>query len=106
VSAEEQRRRLAERVKDPHKNWKISAADFRNNLLRDSYLTATEEMLERTSTDAAPWHVIAADDKHHTRISVLEIVTGALSRDVDLTLRPLDDETLRLAREVLGDGAD
>jgi len=106
VSSEEQRRRLAERVKDPHKNWKVSPADFRNNLQRDSYVAATEEMLERTSTDAAPWHVIAADDKRHTRISVLEIVTGALSRDVDLTPRPLDDETLRLAREVLGDGAD
>lgn len=106
VSADEQRHRLAERVRDPHKNWKISAADFRNNLQRDSYVTAAAEMLERTSTEAAPWHVIAADDKRHTRISVLETVTGVLARDVDLTPRPLDDETLRLAREVLGDRAD
>ena len=107
VSTGEQRRRLSERVKDPHKNWKVSAADFRNNLQRDSYEAATADMLERTSTGAAPWHVIAADDKRHARISVLETVTGALARDVDLTPRPLDDETLRLAHEVLGEnGAD
>ena len=106
VSAEEQRNRLAERVKDPHKNWKVSAADFRNNLQRDAYVEATAEMLGRTSTPAAPWNVIAADDKRHTRIAVLEAVTEALSVDVDLTPRPLDDETLRLAREVLGNGAD
>lgn len=103
VSADEQRRRLAERVENPHKNWKVSAADFRNNLQRDAYVAATSEMLERTSTEAAPWHVIAADNKRHARIAVLETVTAALSRDVDLTPRPLDDETLRLAREVLGD---
>ncbi|CAN0590121.1 unnamed protein product, partial [Laminaria digitata] len=104
VSAGEQRNRLAERVKDPHKNWKVSAADFRSNLQRDAYVAAAAEMLDRTSTPAAPWTVIAADDKRHTRIAVLEAATEALSVDVDLTPRPLDDETLRLAREVLGDG--
>lgn len=103
VSADEQRRRLAERVENPHKNWKISAADFRNNLQRDAYIAATTEMLEKCSTAAAPWHVIAADDKRHTRISVLETVTTVLSQGIDLTPRPLDNETLRLARQVLGD---
>jgi AMP-polyphosphate phosphotransferase len=106
VSTEEQRRRLAQRVTTPHKNWKVSAADFRNYLQRDAYLAAASEMLEKCSGGAAPWHVIAADDKKHTRIAVLETVTKALSRDVDLTPRPLDDETLRLAREVLGDRVD
>jgi AMP-polyphosphate phosphotransferase len=106
VSADEQRRRLAERVTTPHKNWKVSAADFRNYLQRDAYLAAASDMLEKSSGGAAPWHVIAADDKKHTRIAVLETVTEALSVDVDLTPRPLDDETLRLAREVLGNLTD
>ena len=103
VSAEEQRARLAERVRDPHRHWKVSAADFKSHLLRDRYLEAAEDMFERTSTDEAPWHVIAGDNKHHARIAVLETVTKALAKGVDLTPLPLDAETARLAEEVLGE---
>lgn len=103
VSEKEQRERLAERVRDPHKRWKVCAADFRSHLLRDRYLEAAEEMFDRTSTDAAPWQVIAADDKKHARIAVLEAVTEALGKDVDLTPLPLDAETARMAAEVLGE---
>lgn len=101
VSEAEQRRRLAERVKAPEKRWKVSAADFRSHLQREAYLTAAAEMVERTSTEAAPWHVVAGDDKRHARIAVLEAVTETLARDVDLTPAALDAETARLAREVL-----
>lgn len=104
VTAEEQRSRLAERVRDPHKRWKVSASDFRSHLQRDAYLEAAEEMFERTSTDASPWCIVAGDDKRHARIRVLELVTNVLGRDVDLTPLPLDAETERLAVEVLGNG--
>lgn len=59
-------------------------------------------MFARTSSEAAPWHVIAADDKYHTRVRLLEIVTAALGRGVDLSPVPLDPETLRLAADVIG----
>ncbi len=104
VSAEEQKSRLAERVRDSHKRWKISAADFRSHLKREAYLEAAAEILARTSTDAAPWSVIAADSKRYARIAVLKTVTQAFARDVDLSPPELDAETLRMAREVLGEG--
>lgn len=106
VSAGEQRDRLAQRVKTPHKQWKISAADFRNFMQRDRYIEAATEMLDECSTDAAPWHVVAADDKNHARIAILETVTDALRKNVDLTPLPLDADTLRLARDVLGENGD
>lgn len=102
VSAAEQQHRLEERVNDPHKRWKVSAADFRSHLQRDDYLAAAEDMFGETSTKQAPWRVIAGDDKHHARIAVLETVTQVLGKGVDLTPRPLDEETARLAVEVLG----
>lgn len=102
VSAKEQRKRLAERVEDPHKRWKVSAADFESHLKRDAYLDAAAEMFQRTSTEAAPWHVIAADNKRHARIAVLQTVTDILGAGIDLAPLPLDAETLRLAKEVLG----
>ena len=102
VTAEEQRARLAERVKDPYKRWKVAAADFRSHLLRDRYLEAAEEMFGRTSTARAPWTVIAGDDKHYARVAVLDAVTKELGRDIDVTPQDLDPETLRMADEVLG----
>ena len=102
VSAKEQRKRLAERVDAPYKRWKVSAADFESHLKRDEYLDAAAEMFERTSTEAAPWHVIPADNKRHARITVLQTVTDILGDGIDLAPLPLDDETLRLAKKVLG----
>lgn len=102
VSADEQKRRLAERVKEPHKRWKVSAADFRSHLQRDEYMTAAEDMFAETSTEAAPWHIIAGDNKRHARLKVIETVFDTFTRDIDLTPRPLDEETLRLAADVLG----
>lgn len=102
VSAEEQRRRLAERVRDPYKRWKISADDFRACVAYARYAEAARDVFERTSTDAAPWHVIAANHKRHARLEMLDAVTRRLSEGVDLSPRPLDAETERLAHEVLG----
>lgn len=105
VSAEEQRARLRERIDTPHKHWKISAADFRNHLQRAAYSEAATEMFAETATTQAPWHVIAADDKHHARLAVLETATRGFARDVDLTPLPLDEKTKRLAADVLDDGS-
>lgn len=104
VSEEEQRARLRERVENPHKHWKVSSADFRNHLQREAYTEAATEMFAETSTREAPWHVIAADNKLAARLAVLETVTAAFAKDVDLTPLPLDDETRRLAADVLNGG--
>jgi polyphosphate kinase 2 (PPK2 family) len=103
VSPEEQRARLAERMKDQYKHWKVSAADFRAYVLRDRYAAAAAEMFLRTSTRAAPWHVIAGDDKHYARLVVLETVIDAFGKGIDVAPPPVDAETARLAREVLAD---
>ncbi len=106
VSAAEQSERLAERVRDPHKRWKVCAADFRSHILRDRYLAAAEEMFEETASEATPWHIIPADNKRYARIAMLEAATEAFGRNVDLAPLQLDDETRRLAADVLGDLAD
>jgi polyphosphate kinase 2 (PPK2 family) len=88
---------------DPYKHWKVSAADFRAYVLRDRYAAAAAEMFRRTSTAAAPWHVIAGDDKHHARLAALETVIEAFGKGIDVAPLPIDAETARLAREVLGE---
>lgn len=102
VTREEQQARLVERVRDRFKWWKISEADIRAHLAYDAYREAAEEMIRRTSTEAAPWHVIAADHKYHARLALLDAVADCFSAGIDTTPTPLTPDLRRLARDVLG----
>jgi polyphosphate kinase 2 (PPK2 family) len=78
VSPEEQLRRFESRRDDPYRAWKLTDEDWRNREKRPEYEAAVEEMLERTDTAAAPWHVIAADDKRWARVAVVRTVCEAV----------------------------
>ena len=80
VSKEEQRRRFLARLDEPQKNWKFSLSDVKEREHWDEYMAAYEEMLRRTSTEHAPWHVIPADDKWFMRMAVADIIVGTLEK--------------------------
>lgn len=63
ISKDEQKRRFEERLNDPEKMWKFSATDTEERKYWDDYQAAYEELLERCSTDHAPWYVVPADHK-------------------------------------------
>jgi polyphosphate:AMP phosphotransferase len=72
IGKDEQLRRFRERETIPHKQHKITPDDWRNRERWDSYEAAVNEMVSRTSTEYAPWHIIAANDKKNARIEVLK----------------------------------
>ncbi|MCU0724203.1 MAG: polyphosphate:AMP phosphotransferase [Planctomycetes bacterium] len=74
ISKEEQARRFRERQRTPHKRWKLTGEDWRNREKWDRYEEAVNDMLERTSTRAAPWILVPAEDKLHARLEVLRQV--------------------------------
>ena len=74
LSKDEQRRRFLARIDDAEKNWKFSTADIEERKFWDEYMTAYEECLNATSTDAAPWYAIPADDKENARLIISQIV--------------------------------
>jgi polyphosphate kinase 2 (PPK2 family) len=74
VSDDEQRKRFEARSKDPLKSWKLTDEDWRNRKRRKQYTAAIEDMLERTDTTAAPWHLIEGDSKRWARVKVVETV--------------------------------
>jgi polyphosphate kinase 2 (PPK2 family) len=78
LSLEEQRRRFLERIDDPAKNWKFSAADIRERKFWKRYMAAYEECLTATSTHHAPWYIVPADDKDDARLIVSQIVLDSL----------------------------
>lgn len=78
VSLDEQKKRLAERLDRPDKYWKYNPADIDERLLWPKYQEAYQVMLDRTSTDYAPWHVIPCNRKWYSRLAILELLIEAL----------------------------
>jgi polyphosphate kinase 2 (PPK2 family) len=78
ISEEEQLRRFEARKDDPLKSWKLTDEDWRNREKHAAYAEAIEDMLERTSTPQAPWHLVEGDSKRFARVRVLEVVNQAI----------------------------
>lgn len=75
ISKEEQHRRFEERKLTAYKRFKITEDDYRNREKWELYEAAVDEMVTRTSTAFAPWHLIPANDKYHARVDVLRIIS-------------------------------
>ncbi len=78
IDKDEQLKRFHERENTPEKRWKITDEDWRNRERWDAYETAVNEMLSKTSTQLAPWHIIESNDKRYARIKALKIVIDAI----------------------------
>ncbi len=78
ISKAEQRRRLKHRRHDPLTQWKLSPIDEQAQKRWQDYSRARDEMLARTHTAAAPWHVVRADDKHRARLNVIRDMLSRL----------------------------
>ena len=102
ISADEQKARLAERLANPEKHWKYNPGDLDERALWPAYREAYEIALERTSTAAAPWHVVPSDKKWFRNLAVGNLLLDTL-RGLDLQWPAADfdvaAETLRLAEE-------
>jgi polyphosphate:AMP phosphotransferase len=71
ISREEQLRRFEERQSSPFKRFKITEDDWRNRAKWDTYESALCAMLDRTSTEIAPWTLVESEDKYFGRIKIL-----------------------------------
>jgi PPK2 family polyphosphate:nucleotide phosphotransferase len=78
ISKETQKARFWERLKEPSKHWKFSAADLAERSFWKEYVRAYEEALSATSTKWAPWYVIPADHKWSSRVLVAEVIGAAI----------------------------
>jgi PPK2 family polyphosphate:nucleotide phosphotransferase len=98
VSKDEQKRRFLERLDNPEKNWKFSAADLAERAHWDEYMEAYEDALAATSTKWAPWYIVPADHKWVTRAVVADVITSAI-QDIGLRAPEVSAEQREALKE-------
>jgi len=97
VSADEQTRRLEERINDGRKIWKLSDMDVKSYTRWNDYTMARDEMFSATDTSWARWHVARSDDKRRARLNIIRhLLTQIPYEDVErkkvkLPKRKVDD---------------
>mgnify|MGYP000105101977 CR=1 FL=1 len=82
IDKDTQLARFTERQNNPEKQWKITEEDWRNREKWDLYEDAVDEMLKKTSTSFAPWHILESVDKKYARIKALKIVIRELEKHI------------------------
>ena len=80
ISPDEQKQRLMQRLERPEKQWKYNPGDVDERELWPSYMAAYQTVFDRTSTAAAPWHVVPANAKWYARLAVQALLLDALER--------------------------
>ncbi|QKF59822.1 polyphosphate kinase 2 [Aliarcobacter lanthieri] len=81
VSKEEQKRRFDRRINDPLRHWKFSEVDMQAQDLWDEFSEKKYEMLRRTTSRSAPWHIVRSDDKHLARLEAMKIILNSVDYD-------------------------
>lgn len=80
IDKDTQLARFTDRQNTPEKQWKITDEDWRNREKWDLYEKAVDEMLLKTSTAFAPWHVLESVDKKYARIKALKTVIQEIKK--------------------------
>ncbi len=80
IDQDTQLARFTDRQNTPEKQWKLTEEDWRNREKWPQYEEAIDEMLQKTSTENAPWFIIESNDKKYARIKTLKIVIKALEK--------------------------
>jgi PPK2 family polyphosphate:nucleotide phosphotransferase len=78
ISPEEQAERFRERLENPRKNWKFSPSDLTTRERWDEYRDAYEDVLSRTSSAFAPWHIVPADRNWYRDHVIARVTVEAL----------------------------
>jgi len=94
ITEDEQLRRFKAREETPYKNWKLTDEDWRNRERWDEYELAVNDIVERTSTQSAPWTLLEGNDKRYARIKILSTLCDRLEAALD---KPLKKSAVKVA---------
>ncbi|HVO10776.1 MAG TPA: hypothetical protein VMX54_08525, partial [Vicinamibacteria bacterium] len=99
ISKKEQQRRFEAIESKPLEAWRVTKEDWARHKKYNQYLAATEEMLELTESEYAPWTIVQATSKSYTRKCVFETIIGALEKSLGPKAPPRDDVAADVSRD-------
>jgi polyphosphate:AMP phosphotransferase len=82
MDKQEQLKRFKQRENTSYKQWKITPDDWRNREKWNLYLSAADEMLQKTSTSWAPWTIVESNDKYYARIKIFHTVIECIENEL------------------------
>ena len=98
ISRDEQKARFEERIEDETKNWKFRIGDLDDRKRWDDYTKAYAAILEKTSTEWAPWYLVPADDKDVRNYLIARCIADTLE-SLDLKYPAADPALAKLEIE-------
>ena len=104
VSKAEQKRRFDRRINDPLRQWKFSEVDMQAQDLWGEFSEKKYEMLKRTSSRSAPWHIVRSDNKHLARLEAMKVILNSVEyegRSYSLNFEPREDINISVQKELL-----
>ena len=99
ISRDEQQERLQARLDDSSKHWKFNPDDLKDRAKWPEFMDAYSELIERTSTEHAPWYVIPADRKWYRNLTVTQIMIDAL-KTLDMNYPEIDWDPSEMKSEL------
>lgn len=102
IDLDEQKQRLIERLDDPSKHWKFNPGDLKERLLWDQYQEAYEDVLNKTSTDWAPWYIVPANKKWYRNLVIASALVDALE-DMKIQNPPVLPEAAAYKAQLLAE---
>ena len=103
VTKEEQARRFERRRDDPLRQWKLSEIDVQAQERWDDFTETKYDMLQRTSTSAAPWTIIRSGSKQKARLNAMKVILNSVpyeGRNPDLDFVPDPEIVISGAQEI------
>ncbi len=103
VSKDEQLVRFEARQNDPLKQWKLSEVDLQAQDLWEEFSEKKYEMLRRTNSKSAPWHIVRSDDKHKARVEAVKIILNSVdyaNRNYSINFEADDKVNISVSKEL------
>ena len=89
ISKDEQKARLDSRLENPDKHWKFNPDDLKDRALWPDFMKTYEDLMEKTSTEHAPWYIIPANRKWYRNLVVARIMVDTLKK-LKMDFPPID----------------
>ena len=82
IDKKEQKKRFKKLMESKSSAWRVTDADLKRNKEYDAYKEMNDEMLQKTDTDYAPWHIIEATDKEFATVKIYSAVIAAMEQKI------------------------